>query len=384
MAKRLSNGATNRVVLERVAYEPAAWEATLRQYRDAEVFHSPEWLSFLSTSHGAETVIAIVRDHGQPIGHFVGAIVRRYGVKILGSPLRGWGTESMGFLLDAGADRRAAAEALIPFAFEELGCSHVELSDRWLTGEQMAGSGFLVEVGRTFLVDLERSEQEILAGMRSRTRTYIRQAERKGLLVEPVTAQSFSDEYYAQLVEVFARQGLRPTYGVQRVSDLIRALRPTGQVVTLRITSPDGRSLGTVVVVGRNRTAIMWGAAFDRAMADDHSNELLHWEAMRRWRAAGASLYDMGGGGDYKAKYGGVETPVYHFYRSRFPAMTTARNAVRRLVKSRQRLVRGRGAAMSLMPTALDRFGPSGAVLLGTQLAERETPHGFARPLEQP
>src|SRR6478752_5815053 len=162
MTTRQGNEATRRVVLERVAYEPAAWEATLRQYRDAEVFHSPEWLSFLATSHGAEPVIAVVRDHGRPIGHFVGAIVRRYGVKILGSPLRGWGTESMGFLLDAGADRRAAAEALIPFAFEELGCSHVELSDRWLTGEQMAGSGFLVEVGRTFLVDLERSEQEIL------------------------------------------------------------------------------------------------------------------------------------------------------------------------------------------------------------------------------
>jgi hypothetical protein len=51
----------------------------------------------------------------------------------------------MGFLLEDGVDRRAAAEALVWFAFNDLGCLHVELNDRRLAPEQMTGSQYAVE-----------------------------------------------------------------------------------------------------------------------------------------------------------------------------------------------------------------------------------------------
>ena len=44
----------------------------------------------------------------------------------------------------------------------------------------------------------------------------------------------------------------------------------------------------------------------------------------------------MGGAGDYKAKYGGVETPYYRFHRSRFGVMRYGRLAVRRIFRARQ------------------------------------------------
>src|SRR5215210_468891 len=110
------------LVIERLPYDPVSWEATLVGYPDAEVFHSPGWLDFLGASQGAEPVIAVVRDDGRVSGHFVGAIVRRFGIRILGSPLRGWGTQSMGFLLEPGVDRAKAVDALLRFAFRELGC----------------------------------------------------------------------------------------------------------------------------------------------------------------------------------------------------------------------------------------------------------------------
>jgi hypothetical protein len=333
------------IELERVPYDPVAWAAVVAGHEDAEVFHSPEWLAFLEASHRVEPVIAIVREDGRPVGHFVGGIVRRFGVRILGSPLRGWGTQCMGFLLEAGVDRRAAAEALIPFAFTSLGCLHLELADRRLMGEAMLGSGYLVERGHTIHIDLDMAEEAVLGGMRSTTRNYIRQANRKGLIVESADDPGFADEYHDQLVEVFARQGLVPTYDADRVRQLIGALRSSGQIVTLRVADPHGESLATVIAVGRNATAVLWGAAFHRARSDLHPNELLHWEAMRRWRAAGAIRYDMGGGGDYKAKYGGVERPTYHFHRSKYAIMRYARAAVRNLIRSRQILAGARKSA---------------------------------------
>jgi CelD/BcsL family acetyltransferase involved in cellulose biosynthesis len=330
--------AAAQVVLERIPYDPVAWAAVVDRHPDAEVFHGPAWLSYLGDSQGAEPVVAAVRADGRVVGYFVGGIVRRYGVRILGSPMVGWGTPRMGFLLEDGADRQAAADALVAFAFRELGCLHIELGDPGLVPQQMTRSGYAAEIGRTFVIDLDRPEEAILADMRSRTRTYIRRGVRSGLVLEQSTDETFADEYYDQLVEVFGRQGLVPTYGVERVRQLIRALRPSREVLLLRVRAPDGESVATAVVVGRNRTAVLWGAAFRRARSDLHPNEPLHWEAMREWRSRGVTRYDMGGGGDYKAQYGGTEVPSIRFLRSRYGVMGYGRSAARRLFAARQAL----------------------------------------------
>jgi len=331
-----------RVALERIPYDSSAWEATIEGHPDLEVFHGSAWLDYLAASQGAEPVIAVVRAGGRSVGHFVGAMVRRYGIRILGSPLRGWGTQCMGFLLEDGFDRRRAAEALLPFAFGDLGCLHVELADRHLTGDQMAGAGYAVETGRTFVVDLARPEEEIFAGMRQKTRQYLRKAARLELRPEVATGPDFADDFYGQLVDVFGHQGLVPTYGVERVRQLIRALQPTGQLLLMRVLGPEGRCVASGVSIGRNRTAVNWGAAFFRADSELHPNEVLWWEAMRYWRSRGATRYDMGGGGDYKAKYGGAETPTFHFHRSRYGVLRYGRSGVRSLFRARQFLA-GRG-----------------------------------------
>lgn len=345
----MKRGDSDRVVLKRIAYDPVAWDAIVAGHPEAEVFHGTAWLDYLTATQRAEPVIAVVQDAERPVGYFVGGIVRRYGIRILGSPLRGWVTMYMGFLLEEGFDRRAAADALTRFAFGDLGCLHVELGDRWMTREQMADSGYAVEGGRTFVVDLASPEEEILSRMRSTTRNYVRQAGRKGLRAERVTEISFADEYHAQLTEVFARQGLAPTYPAVRVRELIRTVEPSGGLLLMRVRAPNGDSLATAIVVGRNHTAVLWGAAFDRARADSHPNELLHWEAMRYWRSKGILRYDMGGGGDYKAKYGGVEVPTYRFYRSRYRVLRLGRSAIRRMVRARQ-VVLGRFARPSERP----------------------------------
>ncbi|HEX2808452.1 MAG TPA: GNAT family N-acetyltransferase, partial [Kineosporiaceae bacterium] len=276
------------MVLERIAYDPAEWTATVSGYPDAEVFQSAEWLAYLTDTQRAEPVVARIMIDGRVVGHFVGAIVRRFGVRILVSPMPGWATQHMGFLLEDAVDRRAVAEALPDFAFGRLRCMHVELSNRRLTADQMAGSRYRVQTGATYMVDLCGTEDEILARMSSRTRTYVRRAARSGLTAEVATDLGFADEYHAQLTEVFARQGLVPTYSVERVRSLIRELEPSGQLLLLRVRDPDGAVLATGVSVGRNAIAVNWGTACFRAGAALHPNELLWWEMMRTWRNRGA------------------------------------------------------------------------------------------------
>jgi Acetyltransferase (GNAT) domain len=341
-------GQRTPAVLERIAYDPTEWEAALERWSDASVFHSSAWLSFLAASQGAEPIVAVVKVGSRPVGYFVGAMVHRFGIRILGSPLPGWGAPFMGFVLEDGVDRRAAADALLRFAFRDLKCLHVELADRRLTAKQMAGSAYTVESGTTYLVDLSPTEEDILGRMDPHRRQYIRRSIRRGLRPELASDLRFAEEYFEQLRDVFAHQGLRPTYGVERVRHLIRALQPSGQLLLLRIRGSDGANLATSLVVGRNRTAVAWGAAFFRSASVHHPNELLWWEAMRYWRARGATCLDMNGNGDYgrgdyKTKYGGSIVATARFYRTRSAFLGHGREAVRRFVWARQ--VIGRGPA---------------------------------------
>jgi hypothetical protein len=332
----VSDRAQGELVFERLPYDPVAWEAIVKHYPDAEVFHGSAWLAFLAASQDAEPVVAVLRADGRPVGHFVGAIVQRFGVRILGSPLRGWATERMGFLLEPGVDRTAAAKALLPFAFGALRCLHVELADKHLTAEQMAGLGYCVDPYITYVVDLAASEEEILARMHPKTRQHIRKAIRAGLHAEVVTDLHFADEYHEQLRYVFARQGLVPTYSAERVRQLAMALQPTGQILLLRVRGLDGLSLSTGVVVARNENAVIWGTASFHQKSRSHPTQLLWWEAMRYWRAQGVLRCELGGAGEHMAQYGGVMTPSLRFYRSRFAAMRYGRAMVRQLIKTRQ------------------------------------------------
>jgi CelD/BcsL family acetyltransferase involved in cellulose biosynthesis len=344
---------SDHVTLERIAYDAPEWDAIVSGHADAEVYHAAAWLAFLATTQHAEPVVAVVRRGGRPVGYFVGAIVRRYGVRILGSPLRGWTTQCMGFLLDDDADRRAAADALPEFAFHDLGCVHVELADRKLTAARMRGSGYEVEAGRTFVLDLTAPEADLLAGMRRTTRQEIRKAARQGLRVESASDDGFATEFYEYLRETFARQGLRPTYDIGRVRALIRELQPSGRLHMLRVRTPDGTSIATSLSVGWSRTAIGWGMGFDRSTAEHHPNELLWWEMIRSWKTCGATAFDFGGAGSYKEKYGGIETPTAHYYRSRWPILRQGRPLIRGLARARQRL--GALPGMHRSPMAVDR-----------------------------
>jgi CelD/BcsL family acetyltransferase involved in cellulose biosynthesis len=333
-------GARPPVRLRRVAWDAARWESIVSGHAEAEPFHGAAWIGYLQEAFGVEPVVAEVIQDGIVVGHALGGIVRRLGIRILGSPLRGWGTEFLGFLLDDGIDRRAVADAYAAFAFRELGCLHLELGDANLTVPAMTGSRFHLEPGITYSVDLTLDEPALLGGMRPRTRTYVRQAERAGLVVstalDPTDDPDFAADYHAQLTEVFARQGLAPTYGLDRVRSLIRCVAPSGNLLRLRVRDASGETLSTAIVMGRNRRAVLWGAASRRDLGGSHPNEAMHWAAMRFWRDRGVTTYDLGGAGDYKAKFGAVVVPTPRFVASRSPVLDIGRSAVRSAFRARQ------------------------------------------------
>jgi hypothetical protein len=68
-----------------------------------------------------------------------------------------------------------------------------------------------------------------------------------------------------------------------------------------------------------NGVMYFWGGASWRAYQGWRPNEALQWEAMKIGKRKGLRTYDMGGGGEYKRKYGGSEIEVPWFRKSKYP-----------------------------------------------------------------
>jgi hypothetical protein len=329
-------------------------------YPDAGPFQTRAWIEFLADVRRAEPVAAILFDGNEEIGRFTGLMENKLGLKILGSPLPGWTTPYMGFNLKNGVSRAAAARALIRLAFDDLDCIHLELRDRWLTAEDVAGLGFSRrdDVGyddRTFEIDLRQPEERIFAGMASACRRCVRQSEKRGVTIEQAHGEAFAHEFYPQIRDVFLRQGLVPTYTVDRVRALIRHLEPTGQILLLRARDENGLCIATGIFPAFNDTALFWGGASLKEHQHNRPNEALHWHAIRYWRERGIARYDLGGFMEYKRKYGGAEIAIPGFRRSRSPLIAAVRTLAPKANRTKQ-LVFGklsRGLTTASQPVAL-------------------------------
>jgi hypothetical protein len=183
----------------------------------------------------------------------------------------GWLTNDIGFNLIPGVARADALQALERFAFKQLGCLQLEIADRHLASDDGARIGFQMRAFPSHVSDLTLPEEEIFARMSTSTRWSIRKAERNGLQVEVAEPEGFAEDFYPQFAEVFAKQGLRPPYPIERVQRMIELCRGSGDLL------------------------LVWGNGSRREFQKLRPNEALHWFALRYWKARGMALHDWGG-----------------------------------------------------------------------------------------
>jgi hypothetical protein len=326
---------------ERLDLSLSDWGERLKAFPDRTVYHTPAWLSFVIESKKVEPVFAALRRGSETLGYFTGMLLRKSGFKILGSPFPGWSTPYLGFNLLPGVSRRAALEALPRFAFKELGCAHFEMGDRYLTPQDIEGLGFEHWIYTTAVVDLTSSEEEIFSRMTNDCRNSIRKAQKSGVVVEETQDEGFAEEYYRQLEEVFARQGLVPTFDLERVRQLIRHLQPAGELLMLRARDREGTCIATGVFVMTDQEIHLWGAASWYKYQSLRPNDAIQWYAMKYGKSHGALFYDPGGKAHFKSKFGGTIHSIVMIRKSRYPLVTGMRNFAKKLVKTRQRLMGG-------------------------------------------
>jgi hypothetical protein len=118
------------IAFEPIDFASSEWRKEAENFPGRTIYQHPAWMSFVAETQRAQPVVARLCEGNSTIGYFTGLTVRRFGLKVLGSPFPGWSTAYMGFHLQEGAPRTLAMKALMRFAMRDLGCAHVECMDR--------------------------------------------------------------------------------------------------------------------------------------------------------------------------------------------------------------------------------------------------------------
>ncbi len=170
-----------------------------------------------------------------------------------------------------------------------------------------------IQFRNTMLVDLSESEDALLAQMKQKTRYNIRLAERKGVTVRVGSPADFGllyrmyaetsvrdgfvirdESYYHTVWQVFDGQRSAVSGQLSAVSD-----QPSCEPL---IAEVDGEPVAAVVIFRFAGRAYYLHGMSREAHREKMPNYLLQWEAMRRAKAAGCTLYDLWGAPDVFAE----------------------------------------------------------------------------------
>ena len=148
--------------------------------------------------------------------------------------------------------------------------------------------------GRASLrLDLTKTDEELLAGLRKNTRYEVRRAERAEVTVEPATNAADLEEFLRLYVRMADRKGFSAD-SPEHVGRIVRWLMTEpARGALLLARDPASVAGGAVIVRSGKRCWYVWGASDKRdQFSAGHS---LQWQAIQWAKAHGCTEYDFGG-----------------------------------------------------------------------------------------
>src|SRR3989338_4021167 len=308
----------------------------LAQFESADLFHESAWLDFIEQTQKVKKCFFRLEEQGRAIGYFPAFMLKKGPFTILASPARGWNTSFIGPVFkDARDNTRSFIEALNLFC-QSNRVDHVEIASPVLDVSAMQSAGFACRQGQTLIIDIDEP-RAMLARLKSEARTAIRKAQKNGLVVVENNDPAYIDRYYDELILVFARQKLVPTYPRERVSTLFRLLKAKNQLLTLEVLYR-GVSIASGVFPYGKKTVYFFGGAGIDTYRNLRPHDLLHYTLMTKAWELGIRHYDMEGTSAFKEKFGGYTIERLHFYKSYTTAAQTARGLYERYFKIKQKI----------------------------------------------
>lgn len=301
------------------------------------VFTTFPWVEFLEKDQGIESVVLEFSKNGKPVAYFVGGIISKFGVRILGSPFEGWLTCDMGFIIVAEFNYEEGFKQLKRYAFRNLKCHYVRVIGKNIPRDIRARG--IVEHTKLLRLDISKSLDQIMSSFTKNGRRDIRASQRKGLSFEQVDFdRDFANEYYTQLVDVFAKQGLEPFYSIEKIYNLVDAFKDNPELVLALVAKYDGKTVASVLSFAYGDWAYYVGAASYREYQKYLPNEGLFWKFIEHWHDKGIKYIDLVGYREYKMKYNPEVIDEQAIIFQKYPGLHLMKNLAYHMIMLKRRI----------------------------------------------
>lgn len=163
--------------------------------------------------------------------------------------------------------------------------------------EHLAASGFRrsrvgMALTATTVLDLGPDLDDVLAGMKSKTRYNIRLSQRRGIVVREGT-ESDIPTFHRILAATGERQGFSPNDEAY-FTDLTRILRARGHC-KLFLAEHEGEAVSCMLAIPFGDTVVYKRGAWAGTHGEKRPNEAMHWAVIRWAKANGYRYYDFDG-----------------------------------------------------------------------------------------
>jgi len=260
------------------------WNETLGGFENATIFHTREWANLLDATYGYRPCYLVTGSTESP-----SAILPLMDVR---SPITGRRGVSLPFtdmceqLATPDAPQPDPAPALQELARQR----------RWRYIETRGANPFHRKASTRRLIghrlDLSAGPEKLFADCKSSVRRAIRKAERNGVSVEFETSLTAVRQFYRLNCLTRRAHGLPPQpYAFFR--NLQRALLDRG-LGRIGLARKDGRTVAAAVFLHFQGAALYKYGASDSAALDLRGNNLVMWEAIRRFADEGFRRFLMG------------------------------------------------------------------------------------------
>ena len=205
--------------------EVQGWDELIAECDNRTLFHRRAWLEYLAESRGVQIRHWAIRSGDSTMGYFCGGILRLGPFRVLGSPLKSWGTNVMGPLIEGDVDHHELLGALDSLAIAER-FAMIELEHPALSKDSLEAAGFEPVRDWTYSVPLAPEDpQATWRALESTCRNRIRKAEKAGLRVEDTDDPAVADEFYDFYLDLMRRKGTVPPFSRRTARLLVSHLK---------------------------------------------------------------------------------------------------------------------------------------------------------------
>lgn len=160
-------------------------------------------------------------------------------------------------------------------------------------GEEIEKAPHDVQPREIFVTDITKTEEELLAGIKAKTRYNIRLATRNSQIITRVSNSKKDIEEFLRLNRIMARRQGIATHPDEYYRKMLEMI--PGKILKLYLAEHDNKIIAAILVVFYGKIATYFHGASDDEFRNVMAPHLLQWRQIQDAKRAGCARYDFGG-----------------------------------------------------------------------------------------